>query len=307
MISRIISNILLVLSMLHLSGVALSQDSLELVNPVVNKKMLATAIVTESVLYAGLMSGLGFVWYKDAERVPFHLYKDGKGYLQIDKTGHAYGAYVESYLCYNWLRKAGVSKNKSLLFGGTMGLVMQTPIEVFDGIYENWGFSWSDMAANAAGSALLIGQEILFDRQFFQYKFGFRRSEYADLSNGMLGENALESLFYDYNGHTYWLSTNVNNFIKNNRVPPWLNIAVGYSANGMYGEFENRATWGGVALPEAERYRQILLSPDIDWTKIPVKSKLLKDLFHALNFIKFPAPAVEVNGLGGVKGYWVYF
>lgn len=283
-----------------------SQDSLGINTPTVNKKMLVAAVTTETVLYTGLMAGLGFVWYKDAERVPFHLYKDGKGYLQIDKTGHAYGAYVESYLCYKWLRKAGVSKNKSLLFGGTMGLVMQTPIEVFDGIYENWGFSWSDMAANTAGSALLIGQEILFDRQFLQYKFGFRRSEYADQSNGMLGDNGLESLFYDYNGHTYWLSTNVNNFIKNDKIPGWLNLAVGYSANGMFGEFENRATWGGVPLPDTERYRQLLLSPDIDWTKIPTNSKFLKDLFHALNFIKFPAPAIEFSKVEGVKGYWIY-
>jgi len=285
---------------------AYAQDTLSIESNSVDKKKLATAIVTESVLYTGLISGLGFVWYKDAERVPFHLYKDGKGYLQIDKMGHAYGAYVESYLCYHWLRKAGVSKKKSLLYGGTMGIVMQTPIEVFDGIYANWGFSWSDMIANTAGSVLLMGQEIFFDRQVVNYKFGFQRSVYASQSNGYLGDNALESLFLDYNGHTYWLSTNVNNFIRNDKIPDWLNVAVGYSANGMFGEFENRSSWGGVPLPETERYRQFLLSPDIDWTKIPTKSKLLKDLFHALNFIKFPAPAIEYNTQGKLKGYWLY-
>jgi len=283
-----------------------AQDSLLIESTPINKKKLTTAIVTESVLFTGLMTGLGFVWYKDAERVPFHLYKDGKGYLQIDKMGHAYGAYVESYLCYKWLRGAGVNKKKSLLFGGTMGIVMQTPIEVFDGLYENWGFSWSDMAANTAGSVLLMGQEIFFDRQVFNYKFGFQRSVYADQSNGYLGDNAFQSLFYDYNGHTYWLSTNIKTFIKNDKVPDWLNIAVGYSANGMFGEFENRSSWGGVALPETKRYRQFLLSPDIDWTRIPTNSKLVKDLFQALNFIKFPAPAIEYNTLGEFKAYWLY-
>lgn len=284
----------------------IGQDSIMLKSNPVDKKKLARAIVTETVLYSGLISGLGFVWYKDAERVPFHLYKDGKGYLQMDKMGHAYGAYVESYLCYKWLRSAGVSKNKSLLFGGTMGIVMQTPIEVFDGLYENWGFSWSDMVANTAGSVLLMGQEIIFDRQYLQYKFSFQRSEYADQANGYLGDNTLESLFYDYNGHTYWLSTNLNNFIHHDRVPDWLNIAVGYSANGMFGEFENRTSWRGVSIPETERTRQFLLSPDIDWTKIPTNSKLLKDVFTALNFIKFPAPAFEINSKGKMKGYWIY-
>ena len=298
-----ITNIVLLffLSSIH------SQDTLKFEEPKVNKKKLATAIVTESVLYTGLMSYLGFVWYKDSERAPFHLYDDSKGYLQIDKMGHAYGAYIESYLCYNWLRNAGVSKNKSLLYGGTMGIIMQTPIEVFDGIYENWGFSWSDMAANTAGSFLLIGQEIVFDKQLFSYKFSFRQSVYAEQANGYLGDSPLESLFYDYNGHSYWLSTNVNNFIKNERIPDWLNIAVGYSANGMFGEFENRSSWRGVAIPETERYRQFFLSPDIDWTKIPTKSKIVKDLFHALNFIKFPAPALELDGRGKIKGHWLYF
>ena len=293
--------------LLFLTSVVHTQDSLQVEEQKVDKKKLATAIVTESVLYTGLMSYLQFVWYKDSERVDFHLYDDSKGYLQIDKMGHAYGAYIESYLCYNWLRKAGVSKNKSLLFGGTMGIIMQTPIEVFDGIYENWGFSWSDMAANTAGSALLIGQEILFDKQWMNFKFSFRQSPYAAQANGYLGDTALESLFYDYNGHSYWLSTNVNNIINNDRIPDWLNIALGYSANGMFGEFENRSSWGGVALPEVERYRQFFLSPDIDWTKIPTKSKLVKDLFHALNFIKFPAPALELDSSGKLKGHWLYF
>ena len=297
---------LFILSFLLSSNTVFSQDSLAVETNKVNKKKLATAIVTESVLYTGLLSGLQFVWYKDSERVPFHLYDDSKGYLQIDKMGHAYGAYAESYLCYKWLRNAGVSKNKSLLYGGTMGIIMQTPIEVFDGIYEGWGFSWSDMAANTAGSLLLIGQELLFDKQLFQYKFSFQRSIYADQSNGYLGDTQLESLFYDYNGHSYWLSTNVNHLIKNDRIPDWLNIAVGYSANGMFGEFENRSSWGGVALPETERYRHFFLSPDLDWTKIPTKSKFVKSLFHALNFIKFPAPAIEYNTQGKLKAHWLY-
>ena len=297
---------LFILSFLLSSNTVFSQDSLAVETNKVNKKKLATAIVTESVLYTGLLSGLQFVWYKDSERVPFHLYDDSKGYLQIDKMGHAYGAYAESYLCYKWLRNAGVSKNKSLLYGGTMGIIMQTPIEVFDGIYEGWGFSWSDMAANTAGSLLLIGQELLFDKQLFQYKFSFQRSIYADQSNGYLGDTQLESLFYDYNGHSYWLSTNVNHLIKNDRIPDWLNIAVGYSANGMFGEFENRSSWGGVALPETERYRQFFLSPDLDWTKVPTKSKFVKSLFHALNFIKFPAPAIEYNTQGKLKAHWLY-
>jgi len=258
----------------------------------INKRTLAAAIVSETVFYIGGMSYLQFIWYKDHERVPFHFYNDNAGYLQVDKFGHAFGAYLESYIGYHWLRRAGVSKNKSLLFGGTLGFILQAPIEIFDGIYEGWGFSWGDILANTAGAGLLVGQELLFDDQVFKYKFSLSPSGYAPMANGYLGNNIWEYLFYDYNSHTYWLSGNANRFIFKDKLPDWFNIAVGYSANGMYGEFENRTWYRGVVIPETERYRQFLFSLDIDWTKIRTSSSFLNAVLKAMAFIKLPFPAI---------------
>lgn len=271
------------------------------------KGRLAAAIATEGALYLGSMAYLQYVWYEDQERVPFHFYNDNSGYQQIDKFGHAFGSYLQSYVGYHWLRSAGVSKNKALIFGGSLGLVLQTPIEIYDGLYEGWGFSWGDMVANAAGSALVIGQELAWDDQVFKYKFSFHRSPYADASNGMLGDTYLQSLLYDYNGHTYWLSTGLDRIVKHDRIPNWINIAAGYSANGMYGEFENHETWGGQPLPQAVRYRQFLLSLDVDWPKIETRSKFLNAILDGMFFIKLPFPTFEVNSRGQLKGYWIYF
>jgi hypothetical protein len=280
-------------------------DSLS--TPTVNKKILASAIITESAIYLGGMSYLRFVWYKDRERVPFHFHNDSKGNLQIDKCGHSYTSYGESYIAYNWLRKAGVSRNKALLYGGTMGFIMQAPIEIFDGMYDGWGFSWSDIVANTAGSALLIGQELLFGEQVVRYKMSYSRSPISKEAFGYLGNNALDGFFYDYNSHSFWLSMNANKLFLKDVLPQWLNIAVGYSADGMLGEFENESYFEGHKLPAYDRTRQFLLSLDVDWEKIPSHSRFLKTVFAGLNFIKIPFPTLEINSKGKITPYILYF
>ncbi|MDA3817767.1 MAG: DUF2279 domain-containing protein [Prolixibacteraceae bacterium] len=282
-----------------------STDSTDL-RPV-NKNMVARAATTGGIIYAGGLSYLSFIWYSDKERVPFHFYNDTRGYLQIDKMGHSFAAYSESYIAYNWLRKAGMSKAKALLYGGSMGFVLQAPIEVFDGLYKGWGFSWGDIAANTAGSFLLVGQELIFDEQILRYKISFSPSEMSKNSYGYLGDNLAENFAYDYNGHTYWLSMNANRIKFLEDLPPWINIAAGYSANGMLGEFENRSYYYNHRLPDYTRTRQFLLSLDIDWQKIPTNSQFLRCVFAALNFVKLPFPAIEINSQGKFEGHWLYF
>lgn len=51
----------------------------------------------------------------------------------------------------------------------------------------------------------------------------------------------------------------------------------------------------GVKLPEFERYRQYLLSFDIDLSRISTKKRWLRTLFNTINIIKIPAPALEYN------------
>jgi hypothetical protein len=268
-----------------------------------NRRKLYTAIATEAAFYAAGISYLRYVWYRDKERVPFHFYDDGAGYKQIDKFGHVYGAFIESYIGYHWLRAAGVKQNKALLYGGTLGLVLQ----IFDGLYKGWGFSWWDMAANAAGSGIVIGNELLFGQQLLKYKFSFSPSPYRKMAHGYLGDNVLESLFLDYNAHTYWLSLPANRLLLRDKLPGWLALSVGYSANGMFGEFENRRSYRGNPIPATERTRQFLLSADVDWTRIPSRSKFLRTIFKGMTFIKLPFPALEINGKGKFKAYGLYY
>jgi hypothetical protein len=272
----------------------------------IQKGRLAAVISTASGLYVGSMAYLQYIWYKDSERVPFEFYNDMGGYNQIDKFGHIYGAYLESYIGYHSFRWAGVSEKKAVLYGGSLGFIMQLPIEIWDGMYEGWGFSWSDIGANALGSLLVIGQQLAFREQIVKYKLTFSPSPYAPQANGYLGEG-FNQLFYDYNGHTYWLSTGINRVIKNNLIPGWVNFAVGYSADGMFGEFENLTHWRGITIPVTERYRQFLISFDIDFCKIPTRNKTLKKIFNSIFMIKVPFPTLEINTKGEVKFHLLYY
>jgi len=269
--------------------------------------ILYYTIAASTAYAAGEMLVLPAMWYKDRQRVPFHFFNDNSGFLQVDKFGHAFGSYFESYIAYHWLKNSGVNKTQALIFGGALGIILQTPIEIMDGLYEGWGFSWGDMAANTFGSALVIGQELIFNEQLIKFKFSYWGSRYADMSNGYYGHTTLNRLLKDYNGHTYWFSMPLNRIISNEQIPDWLNIAFGYSANGMLGEFDNMNSYNGAALPQTERYRQYLFSLDIDWTKIKSSSKFLNTLLDILTFIKLPFPALEFNSKGKFEGYGLYF
>lgn len=265
------------------------------------------ALGITSAYYATSLFVLSKTWYKDRDRVPFHFYNDNRAYLQVDKFGHAFGAYVYSYIGLNFLLNSGFTRKDALLYGATLGFILQMPIEIMDGIYEGYGFSWGDLTANTMGSVMVLGQELLFQEQLIKYKFSYWESTYSRKANGYLGKNSFDRIFNDYNGHTYWLSFPVNKMFPNKITPDWLNFAVGYGANGMYGEFSNISEYNGVVIPPATRYRQYLLSLDIDWTKIKTESKFLNLLLKGLTFVKVPFPAVEYNSKGKFKAYYIYF
>ena len=113
-------------------------------------------LAVEGAVLTGAMSYLKNEWYSDKKRVPFHFYNDLKGWNQIDKFGHFYASYLESNVGYSLMKKFNFSERQSLYMGGFQGLILETPIEFFDAYYEGWGFSISDMVANALGSLFLF-------------------------------------------------------------------------------------------------------------------------------------------------------
>ncbi len=54
-------------------------------------------------------------------------------------------------------------------------------------------------------------------------------------------------------------------------------------------------------------YRQFYVSLDLDLTKISTNSKFLQTVFSVVNFIKIPAPTLEINTKGQIKFHYLYF
>lgn len=268
-------------------------------------KQRRNAIVASQATVAGLsLLALDRLWYADFERSSFKTINDNNHWLQMDKMGHAFSAYHIGKLGANTLNWAGVKKKQQLIYGATLGLTFLTAVEVMDGFSEEWGFSWGDMAFNALGSGLYIGQELLWNEQRILLKYSFHQTQYAGLRPEILGDGLLEEMLKDYNGQTFWLSANINSFIKIRNIPKWLNVAVGYGAEGMLSATNDAEIEG---FPELNPYRQYYLSLDIDLSRIQTKSALLRTIFDVFNLIKLPFPALEINSKGALKLHYIYF
>src|SRR5690554_753012 len=215
-------------------------------------------VIAQSSLMGGGLLGLSQVWYKGHEKSGFHLYNDNADWLQMDKVGHVFSGYQLSRASSEALQWSGVSKKQSVLYGSASGFAFLTAVEVFDGFSSQWGFSYGDMIANFSGSVLYAGQELLWDEQRILLKFSFRTTSYASRRPNVLGSNLPEQILKDYNGQTYWLSANVHLFFKDSKIPKWLNVALGYGAEGMITGQDDLVNM--IFLTEQERLPTFLLN-----------------------------------------------
>lgn len=269
------------------------------------KNRLRTIVIGESVATVGAFTGLYYLWYKDYPKSDFHFINDNYEWLQMDKVGHVYSGYHLSRVGAELLNWAGANQKQQLIYGAGLGFALVATVEVFDGFSQEWGASKGDLISDVIGSGLYIGQDLLWKEQRIQPKFSFHQTTYATIRPSVLGNAPHEQLLKDYNGQTYWLSINLHSFIKKQFIPTWLNLAVGYGAEGMITgdtEFINN-----VFLPEKERVRQYYLSLDVDLSKIKAKNQLLKTFLSNINMLKIPFPTLELRADGRLLFHSIYY
>jgi hypothetical protein len=287
-----------------------------------NGRFWLTTGITAS-LYTGTVIALNSAWYQQYDRTSFHFFDDHREWRGMDKMGHLYTAYFESLWTYKLARWTGIPENKAIWTGAALGMVFQSTVEVLDGFSSEWGFSLSDSGFNLLGSSAFLAQQKLWGEQRILIKISSTPVSYPDVSvisteggssttlrsrtDNLFGTSYPERFLKDYNAQTTWLSVNVHAFLNEaSRVPKWLNIALGYGAENMYGGFENKWDDGEAeyALEDMRfrRYSQFYLSPDIDFSRITSRSPFVRTLLGILNVFKMPGPVLEYSSEDGVSG-----
>ncbi|MFA7274648.1 MAG: DUF2279 domain-containing protein [Crocinitomicaceae bacterium] len=266
------------------------------------KRVLPVSLGVGSV-WAGGIIGLHSIWYKDFEKTKFHTFSDGADWMQMDKAGHFYTA---AHLCeanYRLFEWTGLSKRTSAWIGAGIGLGFQTSLEFLDGTNAQWGFSWYDMLANTLGAGWFLGQQTLWDEQRLLIKFSYHLTEFAAYRPQILGATFTERLLKDYNGQTYWISFSPTQFIENCKLPTWLCFSFGYSAEE---KLVGNQDFYVAANRTFQARRQYLFSLDLDVRELPIKNKWLKAVLRPLHYLKFPFPALILDG-NKMTGSWLYF
>lgn len=257
-----------------------------------NKPRRNIAVISEVSLASMALIGLNQLWYANYEKSKLHSINDNNEWLQMDKLGHVYSSYQLGRIGAEALNWSGVSQKDQLIYGATLGFGFLTTVEVFDGFSKEWGFSWGDVMANAAGTGLYIGQELLWKEQRISLKFSFHQTSYAMQRPDKLGKSFQEQVLKDYNGQTYWLSANLHGFFKDSSIPKWLNLAFGYGAEGM---LTGRKDIDNQLLTNNKRYRQFYISFDVNLNNIETNSHFLRTIFSVINSIKVPFPSLEFS------------
>jgi hypothetical protein len=277
--------VLFIFCSLFVSGYSQTTDTLKSID----KKRFNTLVIGGTTGYGLTLVGLHQLWYKNTEQQSFQFFNDNAEWKQVDKLGHIYSTFYFSYGTSKALQWCNVNNQKSAFWGSVTGFLIMLPIEIMDGFSAAYGASTGDLLANAAGSGLFLAQHYAWKEIRVKPKFSFHATKFASLRPNTLGDGFSE-LVKDYNGQTYWLSFDLDKFM---RFPRWLNLAVGYGAEGMVYAREKENTLAGF-----KTYRQYYVAIDFDLSSIKTRSKVLNTIIFFADMIKLPAPTIEFSSKG---------
>ncbi len=251
---------------------------------------------------AAIMSYYFATYYnlKETERTRWHTFNDWyNGDMNVDKLGHMYGTQMYANTLFHAFRWAELDEEDAMWWSSGVAFAFNVEMEITDGFYKRWGFSWWDIGSNAVGAVWPNLQRIWTPLQSVNLKMSWLPS--ANMHRGWQ-----TNPMADYDGYTYWLALTVDDVLPEAVRPwwpDWLGVAVGYGvSNTMVAKNGYNNDRDGHGAGTQEWY----LALDYDLRRLPGESGLWKFLKEMLNLIHLPAPAVRFSPCGAVW-YGLYF
>lgn len=209
------------------------------------------------------------------------VFDDSTEWFFIDKLGHCWSTYLITNLLMIW--RVGTRYQCA-----SAAFLMVSSIEIADGFSVAYGMSFYDVGANLAGAVLAV--LLPWKYSDIRFKFSFWPSEWAIQRPDVLGAHWYEVWLKDYNGQTYWLSFPLFHKLWPKYAPKWLAVGVGFGADGML--------FGQSILNALQAY-EVFFAPDIMFSAIKVRNRVLRNSFYVLDAIKWPAGALIWHSLKG--------
>jgi hypothetical protein len=234
---------------------------------------------------AALYSYFKRAWWSGTKAKHFFFHADwDEDFRDQDKFGHMLGGYHLARIGNALLRDACASKSHALLWSAAYATAFQLQIEIWDGKYEKYGFSYADLIANTAGMALAVAQEKSPPLRAIKPTISYSRTAAMRNARNIPGE-LRPSL--DYSGQTYWFSVGVNALLPENAKPYWpsfLRVSAGHSITDWV-DARTGATM--------RAKRKLLLSIDFDVEKLPGDNPIWRTFKRNLSYIHLPSPALQ--------------
>jgi hypothetical protein len=201
-----------------------------------------------------------------------------------DKFGHLFGGFQLARIGDALLRDACASKSHAMLWSAAYAAAFQLQIEIWDGMYKKYGFSYADVIANTTGMAFAVAQEKYPRLRVIKPTMSYSRSAAMRNARNLPGE-LRPSL--DYSGQTYWFSADVNAMLPDNAKmfwPSFLRLSAGYSITD----------WVDPVTGNNKRaQRKLLLSIDLDLEKLPGDNPIWRTVKRNLSYVHLPSPALQ--------------
>ena len=275
------------------------------------------ALITGGIvatMFIGLHEYQANTIWKD-KAVKFKIAEDMYQEIYLDKFGHFYGGYLDSYLAREALLASGFSDRAANIWGSVLGLSYQAYIEILDGYGEHWGFSPSDFYADVLGASFFLAQHYVPYLQNISPKFIYVPGSWT----GDADRKGSQMFMDNYSSQVFFFSFNLGNMLPESwaeHYPKWLQPCVGYRVKNLNQDFARphqmpeKFLGRSSNLPPKGIVRgdcKFLLSADVDLVKLlPDGPPFWNWLKQGLNLVKLPTPTIEF-GEGMKPKFYLFY